>query len=330
MSDHSQFPYTRLRRLRHSPAMRDMLALPMPGPEKFIYPLFVTAGSGRREEIPAMPGQHRWSIDCLPDILGRLTAQGINSVLLFGVPAPEEKSADASAAAEPDGLVPQAIRAVRSAFPQVQIFTDVCICAYTADGHCELPAETAAARNDKTLAILADMAVCHAQAGADCVAPSAMMDGQVAAMRKALDQAGCGDCLIMSYASKFASSMYGPFRAAAGSAPAQGDRQGYQASFRDARTAVREAQMDIAEGADIIMVKPALFYLDIISDIRRCTQVPLAAYNVSGEYAMLLDAAANGHGDLRGMVRESILALSRAGADILISYWALRYRELLA
>ena len=174
------------------------------------------------------------------------------------------------------------------------------------------------------------MAVSHARAGADGVAPSAMMDGQVAAIRNALDQAGFADRMIMSYATKFASSMYGPFREAAGSAPAQGDRQGYQADFRDARTAVREAQIDIAEGADIIMVKPALFYLDIIRDIRRCTLTPLAAYNVSGEYTMLLDAAANGHGDLRGMVRESLLALRRAGADILISYWAVRYRELLA
>lgn len=309
--------------------MRDMLAVPMPGPERFIYPLFVSPGSGCREEIEAMPGQHRWSVDRLPEVVEAAALQGVRSVLLFGVPDGAAKSADAAAACDPAGVVPAAIRALRREFPDVQIFTDVCICAYTADGHCELPGASGAERNDRTLDILAQMAVCHAEAGAACVAPSAMMDGQVAAIRQALDAAGFADCAIMSYSTKFASAMYGPFRDAAGSAPGHGDRSGYQADYRDPRTALRESYADAGEGADILMVKPSLFYLDLIHRLRESTDLPVAAYNVSGEYAMLHAAAAKGCGDLRGMVRESIHALTRAGADILISYWANQYKTLL-
>ncbi len=322
-------PSLRLRRLRRSPAMRAMLALPMPGPEKFIYPLFVASGQGVKDEIAAMPGQFRWSVDRLPEIVGQVAAQGVHSVLLFGVPAPDTKTGDATAAADPQGLVPTAIRTIRQDFPALQIFSDVCICAYTEDGHCELSGENMAVRNDRTLALLARMAVSHAAAGADCLAPSAMMDGQVAALRAALDAAGFADRLIMSYSTKFASSMYGPFRNAAGSAPGRGDRSGYQADFRNPQTALRESYRDVEEGADILMVKPALLYLDLIRELRDTVQLPLAAYNVSGEYSMLLAAAEKGYGDLRAMVREAIYALTRAGADIIISYWASRYRELL-
>ncbi|MFA4943908.1 MAG: porphobilinogen synthase [Lentisphaeria bacterium] len=323
------FPITRLRRLRSSPAIRDMLALPMPGPERFIYPVFVTAGRGVKAEIPTMPGQHRWSVDRLGEVAAAVAGQGVRTLLLFGVPPPAAKSPDAAAAADPEGLVPQALRTLRADFPDLQLFTDVCICAYTSDGHCELPAATPAARNDRALDALARMALCHAAAGAAGVAPSAMMDGQVQAIRTALDAAGFADRLLMSYSTKFASAMYGPFRDAAGSAPGHGDRSGYQADYRDLRTALREAAADAAEGADILMVKPALFYLDVICELRKNTALPLAAYNVSGEYAMLHAAAEKGYGDLRAMVREAIFALARAGTDIFISYWALRYRELL-
>ncbi|MFW5802552.1 MAG: porphobilinogen synthase [Verrucomicrobiota bacterium] len=322
-------PSTRLRRLRRSATMRDMLSVPMPGPEKFIYPVFATSGTGVKDPIEAMPGQCRWSVDRLPEIVETVASQGVRSVLLFGVPESSTKSEDAAQAYSADGLVPAAIQTLRREFPDIQIFTDVCICAYTADGHCELPHDSAAQRNDRTLDVLGKMAVCHAQAGADCVAPSAMMDGQVAAIRQSLDQAGLADCAIMSYSTKFASAMYGPFRDAAGSAPGHGDRSSYQADYRDARTAIRESHADAAEGADILMVKPSLFYLDLIHQLRESTDLPVAAYNVSGEYAMLCASAEKGYGDLKGMVRESIYALARAGTDIVISYWANQYKNLL-
>ncbi len=329
MTNSIPYPNARLRRLRRSKTLRDMLANPMPGPEKFVYPMFVTEGMGVKEEISAMPGQHRWSVDRLPEVIDVLQAQGINSVLLFGVPGAHAKSADAAAAYHPEGNVPRAIRRLRSKFPQLQIMTDVCLCAYTDDGHCELPANSAAERNDRALDALAKIAVIHAQAGADTLAPSAMMDGQVAAIRRALDDAEFADRAIMSYSTKFASSMYGPFRDAAASAPGKGDRRGYQADFRDPRTALRESYQDAREGADILMVKPSLFYLDLICELRRTTQLPLAAYNVSGEYGMLAASAEKGYGDLKAMVGESIHALGRAGVDIIISYWALRYDELM-
>lgn len=320
---------TRLRRLRRSETMRDMLAVPMPGPERFVYPVFATSGTGIKHPIDAMPGQHRWSVDRLPEIVETVASQGVRSVLLFGVPDSSAKSEDAAEAYRADGLLPAAITTLRSEFPDIQIFTDVCICAYTADGHCELPHDSLAQRNDRTLDVLGKMAVSHAAAGADCVAPSAMMDGQVAAIRQSLNEADLADCAIMSYSTKFASAMYGPFRDAAGSAPGHGDRSSYQADYRDARTALRESYADIAEGADILMVKPSLFYLDLIRQLRESTDHPVAAYNVSGEYAMLHASAEKGYGDLKGMVRESIHALARAGTDIFISYWANQYNTLL-
>ena len=329
MKTRGSYPRVRLRRLRRTPALRDMLAIPMPGPEKFVYPLFVTQGRGVKDDIGAMPGQYRWSVDRIPEIVELVARQGVRSLLLFGVPEPGTKSVDAAGAVDADGIVPQAVRVLRRECPDMQIMTDVCVCAYTKDGHCELAGPSPAARNDRALDVLARMAVCHAEAGADCLAPSAMMDGQVGAIRRALDGAGFADRLIMSYSTKFASSMYGPFRDAAASAPGHGDRSGYQADYRDSRTALRESRLDADEGADILMVKPSLFYLDLIHRLRQHTDLPVAAYNVSGEYGMLLASAEKGYGDLRNMVRESVYALARAGTDIFISYWASRYEELL-
>ena len=322
------FPAVRLRRLRATEALRRMTGLALPGPEKFIWPVFVTAGTKRREAIGAMPGQFRMSGDMLLRELEPVAKQGVGGVLIFGVPE-GGKDARGTAAAAPTGTVQRAIREIRREFPDLVVLGDVCLCAYTDHGHCGVLNKRGEVDNDATLKQLAKVAVSYAQAGAPLVAPSAMMDGQVAAIRAALDAAGCDDTGIMSYSTKFASAMYGPFREAEQSAPKSGDRRGYQASAADLRTALRESALDEAEGADILMVKPALFYLDVIARLREQTQLPIAAYNVSGEYAMLHATADRGWGDLRAMVRESILALSRAGTDIFISYWANRYAELL-
>jgi porphobilinogen synthase len=236
------------------------------------------------------------------------------------------KDATGSACYREDGLVQQSIRALRREFPELLIATDVCVCAYTTHGHCgTLTRDGRQVDNDATLATLARMAVSHAQAGADIVAPSAMMDGQIQALRRGLAEAGLHDTLLLSYSTKFASAMYGPFREAAHSAPGQGDRKAYQAPAQDPRQALRESYLDIAEGADMLMVKPALFYLDLIARLRATTELPIAVYNVSGEYSMLHATAARGWGDLDAMAREATVALVRAGADILISYWANQY-----
>jgi porphobilinogen synthase len=324
------FPAVRLRRLRSTEALRRMTGLARPGPEKFVWPVFVTPGGKRREEISSMPGQFRLSTDLLLRELEPVVAQGIGGVLIFGVPEARGKNARGSAAAAPHGTVQQAIRGIRREFPDLVVMSDVCLCAYTNHGHCGVLNKRGEVDNDATLKLLAKTATSQAAAGAHLVAPSAMMDGQVAALRTALDAAGFSDTGIMSYSTKFASAMYGPFREAEQSTPKSGDRRGYQASAADARTALRESALDEAEGADILMVKPALFYLDLIARLRARTELPIAAYNVSGEYAMLHATAARGWGDLRAMVRESMLALTRAGTDIIISYWANRYQELLA
>ena len=271
-----------------------------------------------------MPGQYRLSTDQLLRELEPVAKQGIGGVMIFGVPD-GGKDARGSAAAAPNGAVQRAIRDIRREFPEFVVLSDVCLCAYTDHGHCGVLNKRGDVDNDATLKLLAKMAASHATAGAHFVAPSAMMDGQVAAIRTALDAAGYSETGLMSYSSKFASAMYGPFREAEQSVPKSGDRRGYQASAADLRTALRESALDEAEGADILMVKPALFYLDVITRLRERTELPIAAYNVSGEYAMLHATAARGWGDLRGMVRESILALTRAGTDIIISYWANRY-----
>ncbi len=326
----ASFPATRLRRLRRTPALRRLFDAPLPGPEKFIWPVFVKEGSGVREPIQAMPKQCRMSPDILVEALNPIVESGIGGILIFGLTSEREKDHEGSAAYREDGIVQTAVRKVKHAYPGMVVCTDVCLCAYTDHGHCGPRDATGDVENDAANTTLARVAVSHAAAGADIVAPSAMMDGQVASIRKALDTAAFEKTIMMSYSTKFASSMYGPFREAEQSAPQQGDRKGYQASYADARTAIRKSILDEAEGADILMVKPALFYLDIITRLRDETKLPIAAYNVSGEYAMLHAAAERGWADLKPVVRESTLAIARAGADIIISYWANQYREVFA
>jgi len=323
------FPDTRLRRMRSSETLRNMLAAPMPGPEKFIWPVFVVEGRGVKQAIEAMPGQFRYSIDTLLEAVGEVMATGVKSVIVFGVVDGKRKSETAEYAWKQDGLVQRAVSELKNKYPDLLVFTDVCVCEYTSHGHCGILDKNGILVNDASLDLLRKMAVSHAQAGADGVAPSAMLDGQVRAIRSALDCAGLENTVLMSYSSKFASSMYGPFREAADSAPACGDRKSYQADYRSQRDALRESIEDEAEGADILMVKPALFYLDIIRQIRDKSLLPLAAYNVSGEYSMLIAAADRGLGDLKSMVREAVFAISRAGSDIIISYWANQYNKLL-
>ena len=321
------FPDIRLRRLRRTPSLRRLFDIPLPGPEKFIWPVFVVAGRGQRQTIDAMPGQYRYSVDALLKDLRPVVDAGVGGILIFGLVDDGRKDGVGSAAYDERGAVQQAVRAVRAEYPHLVIFTDVCLCAYTTHGHCGPLSTTGDVDNDASNEMLAKTAVAHAAAGADGVAPSAMMDGQVQAIRSALSAAGFQQTLLMSYSTKFASSMYGPFREAEQSAPQHGDRRGYQASYGNARLALRESALDEAEGADILMVKPSLFYMDIIARLRESTELPIAVYNVSGEYSMLIAAADRGWGVLRDMVRESSVALVRSGADLLISYWANRYRE---
>lgn len=320
------FPDVRLRRLRRSAPLRRLFDDPMPGPEKMMWPTFIVSGSKVKDPIDAMPGQYRLSTDMLIKELAPLVKTGIGSVLLFGV-ADGDKDSEGSGAYDDEGTVQNAVRAVKQAYPELVVCTDVCLCAYTEHGHCGPLAHDGSVDNDAAIELLARTAVSHANAGADIVAPSAMMDGQVSAIREGLDHAGHKNTILMSYSSKFASSMYGPFREAEHSEPGKGDRKGYQASYSDSRQAIRESIHDENEGADILMVKPALFYLDIITRVRSISDLPIAAYNVSGEYSMLIATAERGWGDLREMVRESMMALSRAGTDIIISYWANRYTE---
>jgi porphobilinogen synthase len=329
MTGISGFPNVRLRRLRGSETIREMLAAPLPGPEKFMWPVFVVEGKGIKQPIGAMPGQFRYSVDTLLEAIGEVVAMGIKSIMLFGVVGSERKSLKADYALSADGIVQVAIRELKAVYPDLLIFTDVCVCEYTPHGHCGILNDKGVVLNDPSLELLAKMAVSHAAAGADAVAPSAMMDGQTAAIRSALDGADFTDTILMSYSTKFASAMYGPFREAADSAPTAGDRKGYQADYRNLRTALHESVLDENEGADILMVKPAMFYLDVICRLRENTMLPIAAYNVSGEYSMLIASANNGWGDLKAMVRESISALSRSGVDIYISYWANQYNQFL-
>ena len=323
----SLFPGTRLRRLRRTPTMRRMLDAPLPGPEKFIWPVFVTEGDGE-EAITSMPGQYRYGIAPLLDAVAAVAESGVSGILIFGVPNNAVKNGTGAAATSPTGIVQRAVAAVKSRCPDLLVCTDVCLCAYTSHGHCGPLDDSGNVDNDAANRILAETAVSHADAGADIVAPSAMMDGQVQAIRAALDGDGHAQTVLMSYSTKFASSMYGPFRDAGHSAPGNGDRKGYQASYRDVRQALRESIMDEDEGADILMVKPSLFYLDVLARLRDRTDLPIAAYNVSGEYAMLIATAERGWGELAPMVRESTAALVRAGTDIIISYWANRYAEI--
>lgn len=323
------FPDIRLRRLRRTEGLRKMMGQPLPGAEKFIWPVFLKEGTGIEEPVDAMPGQSRMSADVLLKKLEPVVESGVGGVLLFGLTDPAKKDAVGSEAWNENGVVQMAVPLIKQTFPDLTVFTDVCLCAYTDHGHCGPLRDGTEVDNDGTLVNLQKVAVSHAAAGADCVAPSAMMDGQVLAIREALDENDLTDTLLMSYSTKFASSMYGPFREAEQSAPGKGDRQCYQASYSDLRTALRESDLDEMEGADILMVKPSLMYLDVIARLRETTDLPLAAYNVSGEYSMLIAQAERGWGDLKAMVRENMAALQRAGTDIFISYWANRYGEML-
>ena len=323
----SAYPDVRLRRLRLTAARRRLFDEPMPGPEKFIWPVFVRSGRNVKEPIGALPGQFRYSADALLRDLEKPARAGIGGVLVFGLIANQRKDNTGADAWRANAPAQQAVRAIKRAYPDLVVFSDVCLCAYTRHGHCGPIGRDGQVDNDAACAGLAKIAVSHAAAGADAVAPSAMMDGQVVTIRNALDKAGFANTLLMSYSTKFASAMYGPFREAEQSAPQQGDRKGYQTSYRDLAQALRESEMDEAEGADLLMVKPALFYLDVIARLRQATRLPIAAYNVSGEYSMLLASADRGLGDLKAMVRESLFGIRRAGADLIISYWANRYNE---
>jgi porphobilinogen synthase len=318
------FPQTRLRRLRSTPSLRRMLAAPALPPARLIYPVFLVDGKKRREPIPSMAGQARVSIDLLQQELTPAAEAGVGGFLFFGVPDDKDPLGQGSCAEH--GLVPEALRVARKAFPDQVLFTDVCLCEYTDHGHCGIIAD-GELDNDLSIEALGRMALAHADAGAHVVAPSAMMDGQVAAIRGALDAHGHKTTLILSYSTKFASALYGPFRDAAKSAPAFGDRRGYQAPYDDPNQALRESLEDEAEGADMLMVKPSMFYLDILQRLRQQTLLPIAAYHVSGEFAMLHAAAEKGYGDLSALIREAAVALRRAGADFIIAYWAPEWRK---
>ncbi len=313
------FPVDRLRRLRRSETMRRMVRETALAPDDFVYPMFVVPGKGLRREISAMPGQYQLSVDQFLRELEDVASLRIPAVILFGVP--EVKDAAGSSAYSDEGVVQQAIRAAKREFPQVVVITDVCLCEYTSHGHCGI-LRGEEVDNDPTLVVLAREAVSHARAGADMVAPSDMMDGRVGAIRQALDAEGFSHLPVMAYSAKYASGFYGPFREAAESTPQFGDRQGYQMDPANAREALQEVALDIAEGADIVMVKPALSYLDVITRVHALTPKPLAAYNVSGEYAMVKAAARAGWIDERRVTMEILTSIKRAGADLILTYHA--------
>jgi porphobilinogen synthase len=317
----SLFPTTRLRRLRASAALRDLVRETEFSVRDLIYPLFIAEGTNVQQEISAMPGQYRWSVDQLPREIEKIAALKIPAVLLFGVLEPASKDEIGSASWDDHGVVQNAIRAIKRVAPELVVITDVCLCEYTSHGHCGV-VKDGRVLNDPTLELLARQAVSHARAGADIVAPSDMMDGRVAAIRAALDRAGFADTPILAYAAKFASGFYGPFREAAASTPQFGDRRAYQMDPANAREALREIELDVAEGADLIMVKPALAYLDLIAKARARFDLPLVAYNVSGEYSMVKAASANGWIDEQRIVLEILTAIKRAGADLIITYHA--------
>jgi porphobilinogen synthase len=314
------FPQTRLRRLRSTRALRGLVRETRLGPDDFVYPMFVAHGLDRREPIAAMPGVDRLSIAHAVTEAGEAYALGIPAVLLFGLPA--SKDEEGSGAWDDEGVVQLATRAIKEAHPELLVISDLCLCEYTSHGHCGVVRDDGSVDNDATLELLARTAISQAHAGADLIAPSDMMDGRVGFIRAALDDDGLTDTPIMAYSAKFASAFYGPFRDAADSTPAFGDRRAYQMDPANGDEAVREALLDVQEGADIVMVKPALPYLDVIRRVKDATTMPLAAYNVSGEYAMLKAAAAAGQLDERAAVLEALMSIRRAGADIVITYHA--------
>jgi porphobilinogen synthase len=316
------FPTTRMRRLRASPALRGLVRETELRADRLVLPLFVSETASVNEPIEGMPGVERLSIAAAVEEARDAAALGLAAVLLFGVPA--EKDPEGSGAWDEEGVVQLAAAAIKRALPELLVITDVCLCEYTDHGHCGVLTRTGPhpphVDNDATLELLARTAVSHARAGADIVAPSDMMDGRVGAIRSELDSEGLSDVPILAYSAKFASAFYGPFREAAGSTPAFGDRRSYQMDPANGREAVREALLDASEGADMVMVKPALAYGDLIRAVKRATRLPVAAYNVSGEYAMVKAAAAAGYMDERAAVSEILTSLHRAGADIVISY----------
>ena len=313
------FPDLRLRRVRELEPVRSLVRETSLSPSGFVYPLFVAHGSGVREPIEPMPGCYHMSLDVLPEEIDEVVGLGLPAVLLFGLPP--EKDPVGSGAYDPEGIIQEAIRVIKQQAPGLLVITDVCLCEYTDHGHCGI-IENGHVDNDQTLELLARSALTHVQAGADIVAPSAMMDGQVKAIRGTLNDHGYTDVPIMGYAAKYASSFYGPFRVAADSTPQFGDRRSYQMDPANRRMAMREIESDIAEGADIVMVKPALAYLDVIREARQRFDHPMAAYNVSGEFSMVKAASQNGWIDEKPVTLELLTAIRRAGADITISYHA--------
>jgi len=314
------FPATRMRRLRQTGLLRDMVRETELTPSHLVLPMFVELGTDSRTPIEAMPGVDRLSISHAVEEAGRALDLGVPALLLFGVPT--DKDERGSGAYDDEGVVQLAVRAIKDAHPALVVITDVCLCGYTSHGHCGVIRADGAVDNDVSLELLAKTAISHAAAGADAVAPSDMMDGRVGALRAQLDAEDHKDTPIVAYSAKFASAFYGPFREAAGSAPAFGDRRSYQMDPANADEAVREAVLDVEEGADVVMVKPALPYLDVIRRVKERTRMPVAAYNVSGEYSMIKAAAAAGHLDERAAVLEALTGIRRAGADIIFTYHA--------
>jgi len=316
------YPVNRMRRLRRSETLRRMVRENVVPVDSLIYPLFVVPGLDVKLQIPAMPGVFHFSVDVLCKEAEEVAGLGIPAVLLFGLPATKDEMGSEAYAA--DGIVQRAVRALKKALPELVVVTDVCLCEYTSHGHCGV-IRNGEVDNDQTLDLIARTALSHAEAGADIVAPSDMMDGRVVAIRDTLDDSGLTQVAIMSYAAKFASGFYGPFRDAAGCAPQFGDRSSYQMDPPNRREALKEITLDVDEGADIVMVKPALAYLDIISDARVSVDVPIAAFNVSGEYCMVKAAAEKGYVDERRIATEILTSIRRAGADVIITYHAKDY-----
>ena len=308
-----------MRRLRRTRALRDLVRETELSPRHLVQPLFVVSGEGVREPVESMPGVERFSINELVAEASELRAVGVEAVILFGIPATKDETG--SGAFDDEGVVQMAVRALKEGHPELTVITDVCLCEYTSHGHCGFVRD-GEVDNDITVELLAKTAISHAEAGADAVAPSDMMDGRVASIRSQLDEEGHPDTPIIAYSAKYASAFYGPFREAAEATPEFGDRSGYQMDPANAREALREVRLDVEEGADMVMVKPALPYLDVIAAVRADTEMPIAAYQVSGEYSMLKAAAANGWLDERGAALETLTAIRRAGADAIFTYYA--------